>query len=94
MPIAGGRIKSNVGSHFEVHGVHPQLEGVLLAQIQQSLGQVVDLTHSQGHAAHHLTPMGCHRLRAKVHARPVREVDLGLWVDEQQSVVRRVERRG
>lgn len=39
--------------YLEVGGVHTQGEGVQLAEIQKTFGQVVDFAHSISNSVHH-----------------------------------------
>lgn len=74
------------GLYLEVGRVHPQFEGVQLAQFQQAFVQVVDLGHGQSNTAHDLLTMVLHGGRAGAQVRPVREVGLSLGVNTQQPV--------
>lgn len=76
-----GVIKCADVSHLEVGGVHLDLEGVLLAEVQQAAAQVVDRRHSQSDARHDLLSVGLHVGRTGIQVGPVGEVGLGLGVD-------------
>ena len=69
--------------HLEVSRVHPQGEGVQLAEVQETSGQVVDLGHSIGDSGHHGDSVLLHRGGAGAQVLPVGEVGLGLGVNDQ-----------
>lgn len=70
-------------SHPEIGRVHSELGGVLLAELLQAGGHVVDLAHGQSDSAHHFLPVFLHGSGAGTQVRPVGEVGLGSWVDDE-----------
>lgn len=73
--------------HLEVGRVHPQLVGMLLAELQHTIGKVVDVLDGQADAAHHLGTVGLDGGGAKRQTCPVGEVDLGLGVHGEHPAV-------
>lgn len=59
---------------------------MLLAELQQAVGQVVNLGHTLSDSAHDLLSVGLHGSRAWTHVRPVGEVGLGLRIDGEHPV--------
>lgn len=73
-------------SHLEVGWVDPHRVGVLLAELQQALGQVVNLAHSDRDTSHHLFSMGLDGGGAVTDIRPVGEVDLSLGINGEHPM--------
>lgn len=73
-------------SYLEVRWVHPQLEGVQLAQFQQAAAQVVNLGHGLSDSTHDLLSVTHHGGRTGSQVRPVGEVSLGLRIHEEHPV--------
>lgn len=82
-----GAVRPSAFPHLEVGRVHSQLEGVLLAEIEETTLEVIDVFHGQCDAAHHLCPVRLDWGGADRQVRPVGEVGLSLGVHGQHPEV-------
>lgn len=82
-----GQIKSNVCeecAHLEVGWVHPQSEGVQLAEAHQAAFQVVHFANGIADASHDDLAVLLDRSGVEAQVIPVGKVGLGLGVDIEQ----------
>lgn len=70
--------------YLEVSRIDSQLKGVQLAEGEQSAEKIVDFFNSQGKSSNDFLSMVPHGSRAGCQVAPVREVGLGLRIDQEQ----------
>lgn len=76
-------------NYLEVDGVNSKNEGVQLAQVQKTTGQVIDLAHRLVNATHDRDAVLPNRSAVGAQVLPVGEVRLGLGVHHDQPAWRK-----
>lgn len=76
---------NTIGVYLEVSRINSQLEGMQLAQGEQSTEKIIDFFNSQAKSSNNFLSMVSHWSRAGRQVAPVGEVGLGLRVDQEQS---------